>query len=98
MTSDDKLYSIIAICITIIICVGICFSLYIESFPKTNIIKINPTPDIVILAMKYHGITEVSLDKDGKFLYFIRDSKWCRLFNNGFRNWYADKYGDSNGN
>jgi hypothetical protein len=93
--NDNKLYATIIVAFFIMVCILVVSS-YIYSQPKETIIRINPTPDIVIEAMRFHGITDVQLDEDN-FLFFIRDGGWCALFNNGFRSYYAGKYGEDNG-
>ena len=94
--SDNKLISIVIVVFFIMVTILIMNEMHYANLKKDIIIKITPTPDIVILAMEYHGIREVMLGDEG-FLYFIRDSRWCPLFNNGFRSWYVEKHGDDNG-
>ena len=50
---------------------------------------LKPVSKEVALAHEYHGIL-ISEDFEGE-MYFYRDSKRCKLFTEGFREWARDK-------
>ena len=48
------------------------------------------SPEMLRLAMEYHGIESCIVDKDGVF-YFIREGQWCSLYSIPFRKWYRER-------
>ena len=47
-------------------------------------------PEMIKLAMEYHGIESCTVDKDGIY-YFIREGEWCSLYSIPFRQWYVQR-------
>jgi uncharacterized protein YxeA len=62
----------------------------IISGTKDTIIKIEADQPLLAEAFRYHGIKEATIDSTG-LIYFIRDSKWCAVYNNSFRTMIATK-------
>ena len=68
--------------------IGIFIGLHIAGTPQIIIEMDNP--EILKMAMGYHGINKCYVDSEGTF-YFIRDDEWCSLYSRGFREWYVQK-------
>jgi hypothetical protein len=52
---------------------------------KVNVVKIvEEERPLLAEAFRCHGIEEANINSDG-LIYFIRDNRWCPVYNKGFR-------------
>lgn len=96
--NNEKILLIIGSVILFLILMG--FS-YIMGFRenKPPIIITTDDPKMLIEAIRFHGLNTNSIDLPKNIclvnsegtLYFIRDKRWCALYNRSFRDYYMKK-------
>jgi len=77
--------------ILLVILIGSYFiSLGIEEATNPPITITMDNPEMLRLALEYHGLNECIVDSEGVF-YFVREGKWCSLYSIPFRKWYGKR-------
>ena len=70
---------------------GFIAGIVVYSSERATVVQMNPDRWLIKKALAYHGIETAHVSSDGVY-YFIRNNKWCALFNNRFRNYMAEKF------
>ena len=78
---------VIALVIICIFLIGVVIGMRLNT---EQIVITMDDPEMLKLAMEYHGITKCKVTIDGIY-YFVRDSKWCSLYSIPFREWYRER-------
>lgn len=88
MTKTEKKLSI-AFFIGLAFVIGMVAGMQVKE-DMTQIIIEMDNPEILKLAMEYHGIDKCYVDSDGVY-YFFREGQWCSLYSIPFRQWYVQR-------